>query len=133
MHTEAESPAQISDKYQLHKIVHRRVNPSTSLRQQHLELVWYNGLAHGLRDENLLALRESLEHQRGEVSIFAKEKQVLRMQRVNNVFGVVFNNIGVGKNRDPIVLATLGSFDAIHAETTGQTSHTTKDRLESLG
>lgn len=54
------------------------------------------------------------------------------MQRVNNVFRIVFNDIRVGKNRDPVVLATLGGLDAVHAETTGQTSHTTEDGLKSL-
>lgn len=112
--------------------MHCRVNPSTSLRQQHLEFVWYNSLAYGLRNENLLAFRESLEHERREVSIFAEEEQVLRVQRVDNVFRVVFNDIRVGKNWDPVVLATLGGLDAVHAETTGQTGHTTEDRLKSL-
>lgn len=52
------------------------------------------------------------------------------MQCVDHIFGVVLDNVGVGKNRDPVVLAALGGFDAVHAETTRKTCDTTKDRFE---
>lgn len=54
------------------------------------------------------------------------------MQGIDNVLGVVFDDIGVGENRDPVVLATLGGLDTVHAETPRQTSNTTKDGFESL-
>lgn len=62
LHAKAERPTQIPNQHQLHQIMNRRIDPSPSLRQQHLELIRHRSLAHSLRHENLLALRESLQH-----------------------------------------------------------------------
>jgi hypothetical protein len=38
--------------------------------------------------------------------------------------------VGIGKDWHPVILATLRSLDAVHAETARQTSYTAKDRFE---
>lgn len=55
------------------------------------------------------------------------------MQRVDNVLRVVLNNVGVSEDWNPIILAALGCFDAVHGEATGETSHAAKDGFEGLG
>jgi len=45
----------------------------------------------------------------------------------------VLNDVGIGKNWDPVVLAALGGFDAVHAETAWETGDTTKDGFKGLG
>lgn len=133
LHTEAECSAEIAHKYQFEQVVHSTVDPATTLGEQYHELVGDDSLANGLRDEDLLALGERLEHQCGEVSILTQEKQVLLVQGVNHVFRVMLDNVRVGQNGHPVVLTTLGSLDTVHRETTGQTSDTTEDGLERLG
>lgn len=112
--------------------MHSRVDPSTSLRQQHLKLVRYDCLTHSLRDKNLFTLREGLKHECGQVSVLTKEEEILCVQCIDNVLRVVFDDVRVGKDRDPVVLAALGGLDTVHAETTGETGNTAKDGFESL-
>jgi hypothetical protein len=45
----------------------------------------------------------------------------------------VLDNVRISQDRHPVVLATLGSFNTVHRETTGQTSDTTEDGLERFG
>ena len=65
LHAEAESTTQISHKYQLHEVVHSRVDPATTLREKNLETIRNSGLADGLGNEDLLALGECFEHECG--------------------------------------------------------------------
>jgi hypothetical protein len=44
----------------------------------------------------------------------------------------VFDNVRVGEDRNPIILSTLWSLDAIHTETSRKTGNTTEDGLEGL-
>lgn len=77
LHAETERAAQISYQHQLHEVVNRAVDPSSTLREQDGELFGYGGLAHRLRDEHLFAFGECFKHQRRKVAIFSEEKQVL--------------------------------------------------------
>ena len=52
------------------------------------------------------------------------------MQRVDHVFRVVLHHVGIGQDRDPIVLAALGRLDSVHAEAAGETRYTAEDGLE---
>lgn len=133
LHTEAERSAKVAHEHQFQQVVHSTVDPATTLGEQNQELVRDDSLTDGLRDKDLLALGEGLQHQSGQVSIFTQEKQVLLVQGVHHVFRVVFDNVRVGQDRHPVVLTTLGSFDAVHRETTGQTGDTSEDGLERFG
>ena len=54
------------------------------------------------------------------------------MEGVCDIFTVRINNFRIGYNGNPVVLATLWCFDAVHAETTRQTCYTAKDAFKSL-
>lgn len=101
LHRQASNTTEIRNKHKLHKVVHCRVNPSTTLRQKHGECIRYNGLAHCLRHEHHLTLGEGSKHKCGQETIFTKEQQVLFMQGSYDVLVVFENNIRVGKNRNP--------------------------------
>ena len=62
LHAEAECTAKIPYQNKLHKVVDGTVDPSTALGQQNRELLGNGCLAHGLRHEDLLALREGPKH-----------------------------------------------------------------------
>lgn len=96
-----------------------RVDPSSSLRQQNAESIWDDSLAHGLRAEDHFALGERLEHERGEIPIFTKEKQVLLVEGVDNVLRIMFDYIGICEDGYPVAIFVLRCFDAIHGETSG--------------
>ena len=85
LHAEAEGTTEISDKDQFHKIVHSRVDPSAALREKNAERIRNGSLADSLRNEYLFALGEGLEHERRQISVFTKQKQVLLVQRVDDV------------------------------------------------
>jgi hypothetical protein len=55
------------------------------------------------------------------------------MESVYHVLRVMFDNIRIGQDGNPVAIRTLGCFDTIHTETARQTSDTTKDRFEGLG
>lgn len=133
LHGEAESTAKIPDQQQFRQIVDCRVDPSSSLGQQDAEAIRDDRLANSLWTEDHLALGECLEHERCEVSIFTEQEQVLLVERVDNVLRIVFHNIRVSENGDPIAVFFLGCLDSVHRETTWKTSNTTKHGLESLG
>lgn len=132
LHTEAEGTAQVADEHELHQVVHGRVDPAAALREEDLELVRDGGFANGLRNEDLLAFGEGLEHEGGQVAVLAEQEQVLLVQRVDDVLGVVLDDVRVGEDGDPVVLAALGRLDAVHTEAAGQTGDTTEDGFERL-
>lgn len=133
LHTEAEGTTEVADQDQLHQVVDSRVDPTATLREQNAERVGNGSLANGLGDEDLLSLGEGAEHESCQVTILTEQQKILLMQRVDDVLGVVLDDIGVGQDRNPVVLSSLGRLDAVHAETAGQAGDTTKDRLEGLG
>jgi len=133
LHAETKSTAQVSHEYQLHEIVHGTVDPATSLRQKNLESIGNRRLANCLWYKDLLPLREGPQHQSREITIFSEKQQVLLVQGVDHVLGIVLDDVGIGKNRYPVILTTLGCLDAVHAETPGKTGYTTKSGLERFG
>lgn len=112
--------------------MHGRVDPTTTLREQDLESVRHRGLALCLRNKEQLAARENLEHERRQVTVLSEQQQVLLVQSVDHVFRVLFHHVRVGQDRHIVALGSFRSLDPVHAETSGQTSDTTKDRLERL-
>lgn len=133
LHGEAERTTEVSDKDEFEQVVNGRVDPSSTLREEDSEGVGYNSLADSLRTKDHLSLGEGLEHQGGEVTIFSEQEQVLLVQGVDNVLGVVLANVGVCQDRNPVTGLSLGRLDTVDTETSGKTSHTSEHRLESLG
>ena len=131
LHREAEGTAQIPDQGPSSKqVVDSRVDPTTSLRQQDVELVGDDSLADSLGHKHHLAVGEVAEHERRQEAILSKKQQVLLVQRLDNVLRVFLDNFGFGDDWDPVV--ALASLEAVHAEASRQTGHTSKDRLEAL-
>lgn len=77
LHGETERPAQVAYENKLHQIVNRRIDPSSSLRQQDRKCVGNNCSAPGVRAEHHLAIRERAQKERRQESILAEQKQVL--------------------------------------------------------
>ena len=70
-----------------------------------------------------------LEQERGEVAVLAEAEQVLLVQRVDVVLGVVVDD-EVGDDQRP---ALVGRADAEEGEAAGQASDRAEERLERLG
>ena len=110
-----------------------RVDPSSSLREKNSEGIGDDSFADGLRTEDHLSLRESLEHERREVTILSEQEQVLLVKRVDNVLSVVLADVRVGQDGNPVAGFALGSLDTVNRETTGKTSHTSEHGFEGFG
>jgi len=132
LHAEAESATQITNQNQLHKIVDCTVDPSSPLREEDLELIGYGRFADSLRNEDLLSLGEGSQHQSREITIFTKKEQVFLVQGVDDVFGIMLHDVGIGQDWHPVILIALWCLDSVHAETSGKTGDTTKNGLEGL-
>ncbi len=72
--------------------------------------------------------REMLEHKSCQVTIFTQREQVLLVECVDIWFGVFFDD-AVGDDNWPALVCRP---NAIHGETTRQTSDRAKQRFESL-
>ena len=55
------------------------------------------------------------------------------MECVDDIFGIVLDDIGVGKDGDPVSTFSLGRLDSVDRETSRKTSDTTEYGLERLG
>jgi hypothetical protein len=130
LHTEAECATEVADENKLKEVMDRAVDPAAALGEEDHKFVGDNCLADSLGDKNLFALWEGLQHKSCEVAIFAEEEKVLLVQGVDYVLRVVFHNVGISEDGDPVVLAAFGGFDSIHGETTWETGNTTKDGFE---
>lgn len=133
LHAEAKSATQITNQDQFHKIVNCTVDPSSSLREKNLEFVGYSRFADSLRNKDLLSLGEGPQHQSREVTIFTKKEQVFLVQGVDDVFGIMLHDVGIGQDWHPVILIALWCLDSVHAETSGKTGDTTKNRLKGFG
>ena len=65
-----------------------------------------------------------------------KTRQARRLtlvEGIDDVLGVVLDDIGVGEERNPVTRLSLGSLDSVHRETSRETGDSSKDGLEGLG
>ena len=76
--------------------MYSRVNPPTTLREKDAKGIWYNGLTNRLRAEYVLPFREGLQHERGQITILSKKKQILLVQRIDDILRIVLDDVGVG-------------------------------------
>ena len=99
------------------KIVYRGVNPTPTLREQNLPIVWRNSISVGVSDELSLEVREMLEQKCGQVTIFTKMQQILHVQSIYTILRVVLDELV----RDEQRLVGVGSTKTVERETTGKT------------
>ncbi|CAF3504264.1 unnamed protein product [Fusarium graminearum] len=128
-HTETTETTKFGKRDKLDQVVHSRVNPTTSLRQEDGPRVGSNGPSLRAVEVLCLVLAVVLEEQSRKVSILTKVKQVLHVKGINTNRGVIFDNFLADEQR----LTSLGSANSIHRETTRQTSDGTEQTLKGLG
>lgn len=92
---------------ELEKIVHGRVDPTTSLGEQNTPILWRSGLGLGIAHKDRLVVTKVLQHKRGQVSIFSEVQQVLGVQRVDAVLGVVVDHRVGNEQRTMCVGSTI--------------------------
>jgi hypothetical protein len=105
------------------------VDPATTLREENLPVVGRDGVRVRVTDELGLERGEVLEEERREVPILSEVQQVLHVQRVDAVLGVVLDELV----RDEERLVGVGGAQAVERETTGQTSNGAEQTFERLG
>ena len=88
-HRETTESTKLIQEDELAKIVHRRVDPAPTLRQQDLPIIRSNSVSMRITDELRLEPREVLKQERCQVSIFTKMEKVLHVQGIDAVLGVV--------------------------------------------
>lgn len=105
------------------------VDPSTPLGQQHAPLVGGDSVGMGVTDELSLVVREMLQEQSRQVTIFTQMQQILLVQGVDSVLGIVADDLV----RDEEGFVGVGRSEAVHRETTGKTSNGPEETFEGFG
>jgi hypothetical protein len=105
------------------------VDPATTLREENLPVVGRDGVRVRVTDELGLERGEVLEEERREVPILSEVQQVLHVQRVDAVLGVVLDELV----RDEERLVGVGGAQAVERETTGQACNGAEQAFERLG
>lgn len=133
--------AHVGKEHQLGKIVHGRVDPATTLREQDTPRVGCDRHGVSIGDEFGLVVREVLEDERCQVSIFTEGEQVLLVQRIENTllsqsFAMSSNIAGKGilsgaahigvvvddQRTDEEWFSFVGGTDSVHCETVESTA-----------
>ena len=117
-HGETAETAKLVQEDELGQVVHRRVDPTPTLRQQNLPVIGGDGVRMCIPNELRLEVGEVLEQQGRQVSIFTEMEQVLHVQSVDTILRVVPDDLVTDEER----LVRIGGTEAIQGETTGQTS-----------
>jgi len=128
-HREAAETEQLWQEQQFTQIVHRRVDPATTLRQQHAPRLGGDRACLRIRRELRLECREVLHEECREETILSEREQILLVQCVDERLSVFVNDTAGDDDRATLI----GSTDAVKRETTGQASDGTKEGLERLG
>ena len=110
-----------------------RIDPPTTLGEEDGERIRDDGPTPCLGTEHHFAVGEGAEKDGRQESIFSEEEQVLLMKSVDFALTVLAHDVRMHDQWHPIVVGDLSRFEPVHGETSGETGHTTKDRLESLG
>jgi hypothetical protein len=126
---EKQQNPQRSDKNKFTQVVHHRVDPPSTLRQQDLEVIRGYSMGDSVRGKLHPESREMFHHDCRKRSIFAKMQQVLLVQRVDNPLRVIIDD-EVGDDK---TAAFIGGTDAINAEPNGKTGNRPEQRFEGFG
>lgn len=90
--------------------MHCRVDPSSTLRQEHFSGVGRDSLSVRIANEFGLVSREMLEDQSRQISIFSQMKQVLKVQGVDAVLGIVMYDLIGDEER----FVCVGGAETVH-------------------
>ena len=74
----------VGKEHQFSQIVNGRVDPSTTLRQQNTPRVGSNSHGVSIGDELRFVIREMLENESSEVTIFSEREQILLVKSIEN-------------------------------------------------
>lgn len=75
--------------------MHSRVDPTTTLREEHTPVLGRRSLGLGIAHKDGLVVAKVLEHECRKVTILTEVEQVLGVQRVDAILGVgVYDAIG---------------------------------------
>lgn len=91
-HGETAEPKQLGQQDKLGQVMHRRVDPSTTLGQQHAVALRRDGSSLCIGTELGLERREVFEQERRQEPILAEREQVLLVQRVHERLGVLVDD-----------------------------------------
>ena len=105
-----------------------RVNPSSTLRQQHTPTLWRNSSRNSIRGELHLVRWEMLHHQSCQITIFTQREQIFLVEGVDVPLRVVVNDTIRDDDRPTLVRRS----DTIQRETTGQTGDRAEQTFESF-
>ena len=115
-HRETVESTKLLQENKFSKIMHRRVNPTPTLRKQHPPVIRSNSVRIGVPNGWLrLEPREILE-ERGQVTIFTEMQEILHMQGVDAVFRVVLDELV----RNERGLVRVGGSQAMEGEQPGK-------------
>lgn len=92
-HRETTETAQLVQEHKFAKVVYRRVNPTPTLRQQDLPIVWSDRVGMGVTNELCLEVGEVLQQKGRKISIFSKMQQVLHVQGVHTILRVILDQL----------------------------------------
>lgn len=106
-----------------------RVDPTTTLGEENLPVVGSHSVSMSVTNELRLVKREVLKKKSCEVSIFSKVEQVLHVQGVDAILGIILNHLVSNEER----LMCVWSSKTVEGETTRKTGHGTEETLERLG
>lgn len=90
-HGETTETAELVQEDEFTEIVHGRVNPTPTLRQQNLPIIWRHCVSMSIPDELRLEVGEVLQEKCGHVTIFSKVQKILHMQRIHTILRVVLD------------------------------------------
>ena len=111
------------------QVVHCAVYPSTTLGHEYLPAFWRHGPGTSVEDVLRLVLRVKLQQYSSQIAILTQVQQIFHVQGIDAYFRVGVNDFATDEKR----LSGFRSPDTIHAETTRETGHRSKQRLESFG
>jgi hypothetical protein len=76
-----------------------------------------------------LVRREVLENKSGQIPVLSEVQEVLEVERVDPVLGIIVNDLVGNEQR----FVRVGCAEAVHGETAGQTSNGPEQTLKRLG
>src|SRR5271155_2300348 len=95
LHGETERSTKIADEEKFHEIVDGTVDPSSSLTEEDFELIGDDSLAHRVGNKDLFSMRESFQHQCRKISILPEQKQILLVQRIDDILLISRDDIWI--------------------------------------
>ena len=128
-HGETTDATKFRQDSKLAQVMDGRVDPTTTLREQHTPRDRRHGPSDGIGLELGLERREMLHEERRQEPIFTQREQILLVKRVDIGLSVLVNDTVGDEDRTALVSGT----NTVEGEASGETGHGTEQTLESLG